>query len=155
MNKHLQAVYELTEASFWSFACALYGKPGVKDICLNLQDSQNINVNLVLLLCWCEQHQRPLDKAQIDQLIAGVAPWHRDYTQPLRTLRRRLSQDKAATTETKSQMLAAELALEKVEQALLLEIFNGFEVGLKVEVSRCLEIYLGEHEAVAKLRLSL
>jgi len=118
----------LDESTFWQYACELYIQPGVKESCLALQDNQQLNVNLLLLLCWCEQNQQQLSKSQIDALISAVSPWHQDYTQPLRQLRRQMSQQDAATSAAKRAMLDAELALEKIEQSLLLEMFNRFEL---------------------------
>ncbi|MFT4927454.1 MAG: hypothetical protein ACI8WB_003561 [Phenylobacterium sp.] len=140
----------LTAKQFWHFSGELYGKPGVKEICLNLQDQFDLNVNLVLLLCWCEQHQRVLSAVQVEALVAGIAQWHQDYTRPMRVLRRRLARDDATDSEAKQAMLDAELALERVEQRLLLAVFNGFEV--VVEDSFCLAGYVSDEGVLRGLR---
>lgn len=118
----------LHEADFWSFSLEFYGRNGVTSACLTLQDELGVNVNLLLLLCWCEQHDWQLDGEQIELLSLSLAQWHRDYTQPLRQIRRQLALEDQATTQVKQAIFEAEMALEKTEQRLLMGVFNQFKL---------------------------
>ena len=118
----------LDEATFWQFAVDLYGKSDVSQVCIELQDKLGLNVNLLLLLCWCERQKIQLDGEQIQQLNFGLDRWHQQYTKPLRQLRRQLALEDDADETVKKTIFEAEMALEKTEQRLLLGVFNQFSL---------------------------
>lgn len=119
--RNSNTVPALNADAFWQFSLTLY--PQVKAICLNWQDELGANVNLLLLLCYLEQRQLSLNPAQIAQLSAKLQQFSTQFTQPLRTLRRQHC-DTLSTEQQqqlKQTLLAAELALEQLEQQLLLQ----------------------------------
>ncbi len=108
--------------ALWQFSLALY--PKVQPLCLNWQDSLGLNVNLLLLLCYLEQQQLSLSAQQLLQLTATLDNFSSQFTLPLRSLRRNsnnASLPAAQQQQLKQSLLAAELALEQLEQQLLLE----------------------------------
>ncbi len=143
----------LSEAIFWKYAVDFYGRAGVTNSCLKLQDDLDLNVNLLLLLCWCEQHKKQLDGEQIDLLVLSLAHWHRDYTKPLREIRRKLALDDNAKEAVKRAIFDAEMELEKTEQRLLLGIFNQFtlaDAGTALNLQR----YIGRDDKTAVIRFA-
>lgn len=73
----------------WDHALALYGREGVAEAALALQDAHGLDVNGLLWLVWCVEAGRDprpiLDKA--DDLSRS---WQGDIVEPLRDVRRRL-----------------------------------------------------------------
>lgn len=140
----------LSAGVFWKYAVDFYGRPGVTNTCLTLQDKLGLNVNLLLLLCWCEQNNKQLSGEQIDSLIRCVERWHRDYTQPLRQIRRKLALDDGASVDAKTAIFDAEMALEKVEQRLLLTTFNQWP-NIDAKNGQNLQRYIGRVDSGAVL----
>lgn len=135
----------LSDTEFWRYSVELYGKSGITDVCLTLQDKLGVNVNLLLLLCYCEGQRLQLSREDIETLAAAVIPWHSEYTKPLRGLRRRLALDDRANIEAKQAIFDAEMALEKIEQKLLVGAFNTLKpvhTGRK-KTAQNLQRYLG------------
>ncbi len=57
-------------SGFESYAAALYGRPGVAEACLELQERVGADVNLVLLACWLAARGVRLDGPGVDRLRA-------------------------------------------------------------------------------------
>lgn len=93
----------------------------MQPLCLRWQDKLGANVNLLLLLCYLELRQLKLSQTELAELMAALAPFTEQFTKPLRSLRRNY-QNAPATLQTtlKQHLLSAELALEQLEQQLLL-----------------------------------
>ena len=85
----------LAESPLWSFALALYARPGVEAACLLLQDDADIDVCELLWRCWLLHHGAVPGQAAEAGLVE-VRHWQREVTAPLRRLRRGL---KAAAAE--------------------------------------------------------
>lgn len=108
-------------ADFWSFSLDFYGRPGVAETCLALQDSHGLDVNLVLYCCW---RGDVLNDRQLRAAIELTAPWRADMVQPLRALRRRLKPGFPPFPDTGVQDLRkriadAELEAERLQQQAL------------------------------------
>ncbi|MDX5408275.1 MAG: TIGR02444 family protein [Chromatiaceae bacterium] len=106
---------------FWQFSLKLY--PAIKPLCLDWQDRLGANVNLLLLLCYLEQQQLGFSANALMQLSAELENFSRQFTRPLRQLRRSASQstlNPAQQQQLKQHLLNAELELERLEQQLLL-----------------------------------
>ncbi|WP_036270946.1 TIGR02444 family protein [Methylobacterium sp. WSM2598] len=78
----------MPEEPLWTFALALYGRPGAAPACLALQDEAGADVPLVLHLLWCAATGRTLDAAAIAATDAALAPWRDAVVAPLRRVRR-------------------------------------------------------------------
>lgn len=119
---------ELTAADFWNAAVTLYSEPSVQKCCLQAQDKQGINVNLLLLMMWLENQSHPLSLSQYNQLKATLEPFNKAFTAPLRYQRRRLSEHpqlpEKSRKQLKEKLLAAELILEAEEQVLLITRYH-------------------------------
>jgi uncharacterized protein (TIGR02444 family) len=141
----------LTEPVFWHYTCDFYGRAGVTDTCLTLQDELGLNVNLLLLLCWCEQNGKQLSGEQLEMLVHSVAQWHNEYTKPLRSLRRKLALDDNATVTAKQRIFDVEMELEKTEQRLLLGAYNLFDASSEAKAQN-LQRYIAMADNAAVLR---
>jgi uncharacterized protein (TIGR02444 family) len=107
-------------SAFWGFATALYARPGVARLCLDLQDRAGRDVNLVLLSLWAGAVLGlALDDRDLADLAAAVAPWNARAVHPLRALRRGLK-DEAAAEPLRAKLGAAELEAERLAQRHLL-----------------------------------
>ena len=78
------------ESPFWRFSLRFYGRPGVADACLSLQDQAGADVNLLLFLLFLAERKRQLDAAEIARFDAAVSQWRDSVVKPLRALRRGL-----------------------------------------------------------------
>lgn len=111
--------------AFWRFSLALYGRPGVADSCLKLQDEAGADVNLLLLGFWrAELGLAPWTTAEIAALEAAIAPLNA-VLRPFRQARRGLKglvAGAAAAGEIYDQAKALELRLEELVQARLAEL---------------------------------
>ena len=129
----------LSAEYFWQASLHIYQQNGIQRHLLALQDEQGLNVNLELLRMLLSGEDsaavdvaspklgKPLSDAEYQQLHTIVMRFSRAYTQQVRTLRRQLTDqqehpplNEKSRKQLKSQLLAAELGLEKEEQALLL-----------------------------------
>jgi uncharacterized protein (TIGR02444 family) len=113
---------------FWRFSLRTYRASGVQDACLALQDRCGADVNLLLFCGWVGRDGRALDEASLRSAIGRVGIWQSEVIAPLRLARRGLKRqvaDAAVGTfaaSLRKRVLALELQLERVEQALLAEL---------------------------------
>lgn len=112
---------------FWNFSVAVYGAGAVQDECLTLQDEFGLDVNLVLLCAFTGAvHGVALTPDDIASARALVGPWHKDIVSSLRAVRRHPKTidipgaDAAkAAADLRTQVKAAELESERIEQMIL------------------------------------
>ncbi|MEO7727981.1 MAG: TIGR02444 family protein [Burkholderiales bacterium] len=109
---------------FWQFSLDFYARPRVAGVCLQLQDSAGVDVNLLLYLLFIATHQREVSRDDVARLDALVKAWREQAVLPLRTLRRKLKTgiEPLPTRETESLRSAVkriELDAERVEQETL------------------------------------
>ncbi len=105
---------------FWDWAVAAYARPGVAELCLDLQDAHGQNVPLLLWAIWAGQDGRRIDAAQA---VATARAWQ-EVISPLRDVRRRLKTtvtegDDAQRLAVREQVKAVELSAEKALMTLL------------------------------------
>jgi uncharacterized protein (TIGR02444 family) len=109
----------------WRFACAFYARDGVAPACLALQESLNVDVNILLFAIFARLARGvALDASDLGVVDALVRDWRHEIVQPLRRLRTRLKAGPAPAPSTASDHLrnrikAAELEAEQIELALL------------------------------------
>lgn len=104
-----------TEA-FWHYGVALYKYNRVKKLCLDLQDNAGLNVNLLLLCCYLQQHKVSLQVADFKPLQQSIFRLDRAL-QKLRVKRRQ----KDKQSQAYQQLLTAELTLEQAQQERLIQ----------------------------------
>lgn len=115
-------------ADAWAFAVRVYGRPGVREACLGLQDRRGADVVAMLALLHhaARGHPAPRQEA-VETLLGEVAAWRRAAVLPLRAIRRELKQamfpgDIAPGPDAeraRQAVAAAELEAERVELGYL------------------------------------
>lgn len=110
--------------AFWAATLSLYGRPGVPEAALVLQDRDGLDVNMVLWCVWCGTQGRPLDSAQVQHAVKACAAWRAEVLEPLRALRRHMKGgiagvDKSLSDPLREQVKGAELQAEQVQHAVL------------------------------------
>ena len=74
-------------ASLWNFSVHTYGKPGVADACLALQDRHGLDVNMLLFCCWFGCTRGVVGEPLWDRVLAFSEPWADNVVRPLRAVR--------------------------------------------------------------------
>lgn len=129
---------------FWRFSLAVYAQPGVAAECLALQETLNIDVNVLLFCAWIgAERNRVLDDQALAAIEADVRRWHGTVVQPLRAVRQTMKAmpdlaDEAAKALRK-EVAAVELRAEQIEQAKLFEMAGAVTHGATVEVGDAVE----------------
>jgi uncharacterized protein (TIGR02444 family) len=108
--------------AFWAFSLAFYERPGIAETCLELQDRDGLDVNILLLCCWLGwSGQGRLRRDDFAAAEAGVAGWRSQIVERLRSVRRALKDMAApAASALRREILRLELMAEREAQRLLL-----------------------------------
>ncbi|CAH1688375.1 conserved hypothetical protein [Hyphomicrobiales bacterium] len=106
----------------WDFALDLYGRPGVSQACLTLQDDAGLDVIHVIVVAYADHIGKPLGNADIAALREAMKDWRAGAVLPLRAARRflktplpGLDAEREALRET---VKAAELKAEQLQLAM-------------------------------------
>jgi uncharacterized protein (TIGR02444 family) len=110
----------------WDFSIAVYGTSAVQDECLDLQDRFGLDVNLILLCAFLGAvHGVSLTSGDIVSAREEVRQWQEQIVRPLRAACRSLKtialqgEDASAAAQLRTQVKAAELESERIEQMRL------------------------------------
>lgn len=108
--------------SIWDWTLGVYGRPGVPEACLRLQDDFGQNTDLLLWAVWAET----ADPAILSEAAQLTRSWETTALIPLREVRRALKApvslvQAAARERLREDVKAAELHAERV----LLETLAG------------------------------
>jgi uncharacterized protein (TIGR02444 family) len=104
---------------FWTFSLGFYGRPGVSDACIALQDRHGSDVNLLLYACWIGLSGRGrLEALDLARAAAVNAPWRNAVIEKLRSARRALREEDrhGPILALYEAAKAAELAAERIAQ---------------------------------------
>lgn len=124
MNEALESrLAEMAGGPFWQFSLAFYGRDGVAETCLRLQDEQGLDVNLVLFCLWAGSRGQRLEAEHFALIAAEAATWQQEVVAPLRQVRRWLKgkgQGEASMQDALRQVIKEqELRAEAIEQERL------------------------------------
>lgn len=101
---------------FWNYSVKLYSVPGVANACLSLQDSHDIDVNLLLFACWYGETYGNFSPAILQQALSFSQPWRKQVVQPLRNVRRWLKLQATPEEALRKEVKRIELEAEQVQQ---------------------------------------
>jgi uncharacterized protein (TIGR02444 family) len=110
---------------FWDFSLGLYGRKGIPDLCIDLQDRLGADVNILLYCCWAAVCGAPmLTESEVAALDALVRDWREDVVKPLRATRRAMKEmtapgDTGHRERIRNQVKRSELDAERVQQLML------------------------------------
>lgn len=124
----------MSGSPFWNFSLAVYGSPGVPEVCVELQDQAGVDVNVMLYLLWLASNCRELDEAEVRAVVDRVDAWRANVVVPLRIARRALKQvqwsfDTAGVEGLRTKVKAVELESERLQQEALYSWRRAREVG--------------------------
>lgn len=74
----------------WDWAVKVYGREGVSEACLQLQDYFDQNVCLLLWAAWCAETGRRPDDEEYEAACDIARAWQETAIAPLRAIRRTL-----------------------------------------------------------------
>lgn len=115
------------EAESWTFALALYARPGVAEACLALQSEADVDVMLLLMATFAAvKHRTLLTADEIGALDEACRPWREQVVGSLRTIRGELKTGPLPapndeTEQLRSRVKALELEAERLQNQLLAE----------------------------------
>jgi len=117
----------LNADTFWQYSLEIYGRDGVSEQALLLQDEFQVNVNMLLLLCWCLDNGMIVTLNQWQVLHAAIA----DTDTQLASHRGKRRDAKAArpfNQKAYEALKQEELAIEMQQQEALTTMFNRLTV---------------------------
>lgn len=98
----------------WRQVLATYGRPGVAQACLLLQDRLDVDVLVMLHLGYvCRQHGLALPDGPIEAADALVRTWRDQVVRPLRAARRSIDKDDPKTQALRASIQQVELGAER------------------------------------------
>lgn len=116
----------LSQEVLWDFSVRFYEHEDVALHCLSLQDNHQVNVNLLLLICWCMKHNVILTLPAIQTLSGSIAKIEPRLLAH-RGTRRACHPDNGGDRALYEELKAQELELERTCQQLLVTAFNKLE----------------------------
>ncbi|TPN45254.1 TIGR02444 family protein [Mesorhizobium sp. B1-1-4] len=105
----------------WAFLIDFYGREGVSEACLVLQDEAGLDVVEMLMLIYADiALGKSLSSDEIAALRAAMSSWREDVVLPLRALRRTLKPPREdiadnAKEQLRAQIKKAELTAERLQ----------------------------------------
>ena len=117
----------IADNPFWHFSLEFYGREGVADACLTLQDEFGADVNIVLYCCWVAVARgEKLEPAELTEIMTVIEPWQTGVVQRLRQIRLDMKQNQAInlgelSEELRQAIKSCELDGEKIEQWILFQ----------------------------------
>lgn len=105
--------------SLWAWTLDAYARPGVPEVCLDLQDRFGRNTSFLLWAAWAGGLGRASDAAGLAEAARLARAWDAEVLTPLREVRRRLKPacppvDDVAREALREEVKAAELHAERV-----------------------------------------
>lgn len=116
---------EFPEHAFWDFSLAVYGRPGVSEACMQLQERLVIDVNLLLFCLWAAADGRTaFSHEEMRTIMASAEEWHEGVVKPLRRARRRMKNGADGVAldlvlSVRKQLAMIEIETEHLEQLII------------------------------------
>lgn len=108
---------------FWEYSVSRYTKGDMAPLALLLQDNHKVNVNVLLLICWCLENNVIINLPQLKAVIAASTPSD-EKLKLHREKRKAESPDKGGEQAAYDALKAQELALERQQQQDIVASFN-------------------------------
>jgi uncharacterized protein (TIGR02444 family) len=108
---------------FWDYSLATYALDGVATSCLVLQDTIDLDVNLLLYAAWLAHMDQRLSGEHLAGVEAQIVDWRERVIKPLRALRRQL-QDFTRAAGVCDEIKTLELHAEQQQQDLMFAFFQ-------------------------------
>ena len=125
---------------FWDFSLEYYGRVGVAERLITLQENLEADVNIMLYCCWVAYLGAPgLTETQIAYVVSLVNHWQKEIVTPLRTLRSKLKIDSSGglrpwSDKIRRKIKTVELEAERLEQLMIYQA-HSLEGTRRIETS--------------------
>ncbi len=100
---------------FWEFSLGIYAQAGVADACLALQESDGVDINLLLYCCWRARLGIYMSSNEVKAVNDSIAAWRTEVVHPIRALRQGL-REYPGVASCRELIKAAELESERLQQ---------------------------------------
>lgn len=118
---------KLTSSIFWQYSTRRYASNDMAPLSLLLQDNHGVNVNVLLLMCWCLENNVIVNLIQMKAIVAAIAESDKQL-QAHRLQRKAAHPDNGGQKAHYEALKERELELEKQQQAVIVEAFNSQDV---------------------------
>ena len=109
--------------AFWEYSVSRYTKGDMASLALLLQDNHKVNVNVLLLICWCLENNVIINLPQLKAVIAASSATE-EKLQYHRARRKAASPEKGGDQAEYDALKAQELELERQQQHDIVASFN-------------------------------
>ena len=116
---------DLPDSPFWDFTLGVYGRPGVSQACIGLQDRHGLNVNMLLFCLWAGSNGHTLAAGELERLAAALSPWDEAVVKPLREVRRWLKDQELVPRAQAEPLGRAILGREIESEGLAQRLMEG------------------------------
>jgi len=118
----------MPENPFWDYSLAYYSRPDVAQCCLEYQEQNGANVNLLLFCCWLGSLGVLISSNELEQAKLTIKPLDLNAVQPLRAVRQFIKTLKPGMEDLYGQLKQVELMAEHAVQNDLFDwsMRNGF-----------------------------
>lgn len=72
---------------FWKFSLNIYSKQDIAEICLELQDEYDVDVNICLFLIWLAYNSKQMEALDFKRIFQKTREWHNEVIKPIRSSR--------------------------------------------------------------------
>lgn len=80
------------DSELWNFSVQTYSLPDVENTCLHLQNSYDVDINIILYCLWIAEQGYAIGKDDAQLLIQTALPWQQSILKPLRDARKMMKQ---------------------------------------------------------------
>lgn len=109
--------------AFWEYSVSRYTKGDMAPLALLLQDNHSVNVNVLLLICWCLENNVIINLPQLKAVIEASLLTE-EALQHHRAKRKAASPEKGGEKAEYEALKAQELDLERQQQRDIVASFN-------------------------------
>lgn len=144
------------ETPFWRFSLELYGRRGIAEACIALQDGFGVDVNLLLFLFWLASAGWQVSADDVRGLDGQVRSWRELTIVPIRNARRKLKGAATLVTPGKQESFrdkvkAVELEAERLQQEALYELAQRLPLGVEAPPPAAARANIAAYESVLGL----
>lgn len=109
---------------FWAFSLATYAIDGVAENLLAVQDTLDLDVNVLLYATWLASCDLKMTEPHLAALEGCIGQWRQRVVLPLRVLRRAL-RDYPDASAVREAIKALELQSERQQQDMMWDFFTA------------------------------
>ena len=148
------------DSKLWDFSVQTYSLPEVKDLCLELQNNFDADINIIMFCLWIAEQSIELSKEDTVALIQTTLPWQKSILKPLRDARKMIKQQTIAMPadlldQTVCNLTEMELNAEHMSQMALEKAINLNEITAKRSPIECAtlntSLYLQQLKSISSI----